>query len=159
MDVANIPDMCAPDNADGFICPNTEVFGTASIFWGIIGPKRQFALYHGLLWFFLIGALCPLAAWYAWRRWPRSVLRYVHFPVLFGGTGFIPPASAENYVTWAVVAFAFNYVVRRRRPMWWARYNCESLPRLPLVTSVPQNVSDDYFYAAVWVLQMCYPRA
>lgn len=27
----NIPDMCSPSQKDGFICPSTEVFGTASI--------------------------------------------------------------------------------------------------------------------------------
>lgn len=26
-----------------FICPNTEVFGTASIVWGVIGPAKQFS--------------------------------------------------------------------------------------------------------------------
>jgi hypothetical protein len=27
----NIADMCSPNQKDGFICPSTEVFGTASI--------------------------------------------------------------------------------------------------------------------------------
>lgn len=39
----NIPGMCSPDQPDGFICPSTEVFGTASIIWGVIGPERQFS--------------------------------------------------------------------------------------------------------------------
>lgn len=46
----NIPDMCDPSQKDGFICPSTEVFGTASIIWGVIGPARQFAkgqIYYG----------------------------------------------------------------------------------------------------------------
>jgi len=48
----NIPDMCSPDQKDGFICPSTEVFGTASIIWGVIGPARQFSkgqVYYGRL--------------------------------------------------------------------------------------------------------------
>lgn len=47
----NIPDMCSPDQKDGFICPSTEVFGTASIIWGVIGPARQFSkgqVYYGM---------------------------------------------------------------------------------------------------------------
>ena len=47
----NIPDMCSPDQKDGFICPATEVFGTASIIWGVIGPARQFSkgqVYYGM---------------------------------------------------------------------------------------------------------------
>ena len=58
----NIPGMCDPKQKDGFICPSTEVFGTASIIWGVIGPKRIFSsgqIYNKLLWFFLIGAFVP----------------------------------------------------------------------------------------------------
>lgn len=46
----NIPNMCTQDQRDGFICPGTEVFGTASIIWGVIGPARQFSygqVYYG----------------------------------------------------------------------------------------------------------------
>lgn len=39
----NIPGMCEAGQKDHFICPNTEVFGTASIIWGVIGPQRQFS--------------------------------------------------------------------------------------------------------------------
>ena len=113
----NIPDICTPHQPDSFVCPTADVFGASSIIWGVVGPRRQFRLYRGLEYAFLVGALCPLAAWLAWRRWPRTrgVLRYVHFPVLFTGPGLIPPASALNYVTWAAVAFVFNFVVRRRQ--------------------------------------------
>jgi hypothetical protein len=47
---SNIPNICSPDQKDGFICPSTEVFGTASIIWGVIGPARQFSkgqVYYG----------------------------------------------------------------------------------------------------------------
>ena len=46
----NIPDMCSPDQPSGFICPSTEVFGAASVIWGVIGPARQFSkgqIYYG----------------------------------------------------------------------------------------------------------------
>jgi OPT family oligopeptide transporter len=39
----NIPGICTPTQKDGFICPSTEVFGTASIIWGVIGPGVIFA--------------------------------------------------------------------------------------------------------------------
>jgi hypothetical protein len=42
---SNIPDICDPHQKDLFICANTDVFGTASIIWGVIGPARQFS--HG----------------------------------------------------------------------------------------------------------------
>jgi hypothetical protein len=48
----NIPGMCDRDQKDGFWCPSTGVFGTASIIWGVIGPARQFSsgqIYSGML--------------------------------------------------------------------------------------------------------------
>ena len=59
----NIKDMCSQDQDHGFTCPSTQVFGTASIIWGVIGPARQFSqgqIYYGLVFFFLIGFLAPL---------------------------------------------------------------------------------------------------
>ncbi|KAH7922249.1 small oligopeptide transporter [Leucogyrophana mollusca] len=122
----NIEDMCNPTQKDGFICPNTEVFGTASFIWGVIGPQRQFSggqVYNALVYFFLIGALCPTVAWLVSLKWPNSWVRYINFPVIFTGTGAIPPASALNYVPWAIVGFIFQYIIRRRHFSWWTKYN------------------------------------
>ncbi len=49
---------------------------------------------------------------------------HISFPVIFSGTGAIPPATAVNYVPWTIVGFIFNYVIRRRHFSWWAKYNC-----------------------------------
>ncbi|KAF5343654.1 hypothetical protein D9758_014690 [Tetrapyrgos nigripes] len=122
----NIDGMCSGDQKDGFICPSTEVFGTASIIWGVIGPQRQFSkgqIYYPLTFFFLIGVICPVLAWLVHLKWPNSIIRYINFPVIFTGTGLIPPATAMNYVTWAIVGFVFQYVIRRRHFSWWTKYN------------------------------------
>lgn len=122
----NIPDMCDPAQKDGFICPSTEVFGTASIIWGVIGPARQFSkgqVYYALLFFFLVGLAAPIFTYLLSLKFPNSWLRYLNFPVIFSGTGYIPPASAVNYVPWAIVGFVFQYVIRRRHFSWWTKYN------------------------------------
>jgi OPT family small oligopeptide transporter len=122
----NIKDFCAPNQKDGFICPSTEVFGTASIIWGVIGPRLMFSrgqTYYPLVFFFLVGAAAPAIAWTLNRRYPNSFLKYVNFPVIFNGTGLIPPATAINYVPWAAVGFIFQYVIRRRHFSWWTKYN------------------------------------
>ncbi|KAF7340477.1 Sexual differentiation process protein isp4 [Mycena venus] len=111
----NINDFCAPNQKDGFICPSTEVFGTASI----ILPTK---LPSPLVFFFLIGAAAPMIAWTLNKRYPNSFLKYVN-PVIFSGTGLIPPATAINYVPWAAVGFIFQYVIRRRHFSWWTKYN------------------------------------
>ena len=125
----NIPDICMKHQKDGFTCPSTTVFGTASIIWGVIGPARQFSagqIYNKLLWFFLIGATVPIISYFAQKRFPNSFLKYLHWPVIFTGTGLIPPATPSNYVTWCVVGFIFNYIIRRRWFSWWTKYNCKS---------------------------------
>jgi len=40
---ANIEDICTPDQKNGFICPGTNTFATASLFWGGVGPRRLFS--------------------------------------------------------------------------------------------------------------------
>jgi hypothetical protein len=45
------------------------------------------------------------------------------FPIIFAGTGNIPPASAVNYVPWAIIGFIFQYVIRKRHFSWWTKYN------------------------------------
>ncbi|PSS37359.1 hypothetical protein PHLCEN_2v836 [Hermanssonia centrifuga] len=100
---SNIPDICTKHQKDGFSCPNTTVFGTASIIWGVIGPARLFSggqLFNGLMWCFLIGAAIPVLSYLVQKRYPSSFLKYVNWPVIFTGTGLIPPATPSNYVTW-----------------------------------------------------------
>ncbi|KAN0078370.1 OPT oligopeptide transporter domain containing protein [Tylopilus felleus] len=123
---SNIPDICSATQKDGFICPSTEVFGTASMVWGVIGPAKIFSaggIYNALMYWFLIGAICPVIAYVIHLKWPSSFIRYVNFPVIFSGLGAIPPASAVNYVPWAIVGFIFNYYIRRRNFSWWVKYN------------------------------------
>jgi len=122
----NIEDMCSPTQKDHFICPSTEVFGTASIIWGVIGPGLQFSkgqTYYPLVYFFLIGTIAPIIPWAVSRRYPDSIFKYINLPVIFNGTGAIPPATAINYVPWAGVGFIFQYVIRRRHFSWWTKYN------------------------------------
>ncbi|KAF8184638.1 small oligopeptide transporter [Mycena galopus ATCC 62051] len=119
----NIDNLCSPGQKDRFVCPSTEVFGTASIIindnlQGLIGPGLIFSkgqtykcgclnrLTAALL-FFLVGAVAPLVGWTLTRTYPNGFLRYLN-PLIFAGTSAIPPATALNYV-----------------PAAWIKYNCK----------------------------------
>jgi len=120
----NIEGMCTTNAV--FICPVTQVFGAASVIWGVIGPQRQFSqgqLYYGLAFFFLFGALAPVVPWLMTKRYPKSFWKYINFPVIFNGTSLIPPATAVNYVPWIFVGWFFQSFVRRRNFSWWKKYN------------------------------------
>ncbi|GJJ11907.1 hypothetical protein Clacol_006145 [Clathrus columnatus] len=123
---SNIDGICDHHQKDDFICPSTQVFGAASIIWGVIGPARQFSrgnIFYPLTFFFLIGAILPCIPYFTSKKFPNSPFKYVNFPVIFNGTGLIPPATAVNYVPWGIVGFIFQYVIRRRHFSWWTKYN------------------------------------
>lgn len=104
--------------------------------WGVIGPQRQFShgqMYYGLVFFFLVGFLAPLGQYLIHRRFKWNILKYLNFPLIFTGTGNMPPATPINYVPWVTFGFIFNYVIRRRHFGWWSKYNCAS----PLSVSLP----------------------
>ncbi|CAJ2503875.1 Uu.00g112690.m01.CDS01 [Anthostomella pinea] len=91
------------DQPNGYSCPGGKVFYTASIIWGAIGPA--------------------LITWFLARRYPKSLFRYVNVPLIFGGAGYIPPATAYNDLCWGAVGMTFNYFIRRRWTPWWLQYN------------------------------------
>ncbi|POR32840.1 Small oligopeptide transporter, OPT family [Tolypocladium paradoxum] len=116
----NIDDVCDPQQRDRFTCPG------ASVIWGLIGPDRMFSpgrVYSGLFLFFILGALVPLAVYFASRRWPKSPVRFLMAPLIFGGAGSIPPATPLNYFSWGLVGFVFQYWVKKRHFGWWSRLN------------------------------------
>ncbi|PPQ69348.1 hypothetical protein CVT24_001643 [Panaeolus cyanescens] len=91
---SNIPGICDEKQKNNFTCVSTQVFGTASVIWGVIGPGLQFT---------------------------KGQIYY--FPLIFAGVGQIPPATAVNYVPWAIIGFIFQYIVRRKHFLFWAKYN------------------------------------
>lgn len=124
--LATIPDICSETQVHQWNCPSARVFYTASIVWGAIGPARMFsgdALYSALQWFWLVGAAAPVLTWFLARRYPRSFWRYVNMPLIFGGSGWLPPATVFIYYCWGIVGTVFNYFIRRRRTGWWLQYN------------------------------------
>lgn len=121
----HIPNICTPQALNGFNCPIARVHFNGSILWGVVGPQRFFGpggLYRPLVWAFLLGAIAPLGAWALGRRSKKNFWRKVNFPILFGSLSWIPPATGLNFSIWALVCFAFNYVIRRRQTAWWEKY-------------------------------------
>ena len=103
--------MCSTTQPDKFICPNTEVFGTASFIWGVIGPQRQFShgqIYYGLVFFFLIGAVSPIISYILMKRFPNSLMRYVNFPVIFTGIAWSEWPSYTCIVDKVILTFCLS---------------------------------------------------
>lgn len=73
--------------------------------------------------FFGVGAVVPIIIYYYVRKFPKSPVRFLMAPLIFGGSGSIPPASPLNYLSWGIVGFVFQYLVKKRHFNWWSRLN------------------------------------
>ena len=121
-----VEDICLPHQRQGYTCPGSNTFFTASVIWGAVGPRRLFsqgAIYSNLSWFFLVGFIAPIPFYFLARRFPLSYYRYINIPVLFAGLDGLPPGSGLNFISWVLTGFIFNYVIRRLHFRWWMRYN------------------------------------
>ncbi|PLB38868.1 small oligopeptide transporter, OPT family [Aspergillus candidus] len=121
-----IKDVCTAHQSNHFNCPNGRVFFNASVIWGVIGPARMFSpgqIYSFLMWFWLVGAILPVAIYFGARMFPRTRIRFLNAPLIFGGTGLIPPATPLNYLSWGVVGLVFNKYIRNKWRGWWMQYN------------------------------------
>ncbi|KAI3336378.1 small oligopeptide transporter [Xylariaceae sp. AK1471] len=124
--LANIDGICETTQPQRFSCPGGRVFFSASIIWGLIGPARVFSpgqIYSGLLIFFIIGAITPVIIYFAAKRYPRSPIKHLMAPLIFGGAGLIPPASPLNYLSWGIVGYVFQVLIKKRHFRWWSRLN------------------------------------
>lgn len=104
----NIKGICEEDQSARFTCPNGRVFFTASIIWGVIGPGRIFSkvgIYGQLQYFWLIGALLPIVFYFMAKKWRKGPFKFLHAPIIFGGTSYIPPATPLIYLSWGFVSF------------------------------------------------------
>jgi hypothetical protein len=74
-----------------------------------------------------------------------SFLRYLNFPIIFGGIQFISAATPLIYVAQLPICFLFNRVIRRRNPGWWLKYNCSYLSKrlTELIASDFSSLSPD----------------
>ncbi|XP_077248499.1 oligopeptide transporter 7-like [Tasmannia lanceolata] len=126
----SVPNICnkallPPDSP--WTCPMDRVFFSASVIWGLIGPRRIFGnlgFYNNVNWFFLAGAIAPLLVWLAHKAFPsKKWIPLINMPILIGATGMMPPATAVNFTSWIIVGFLSGFVVYRYRRDMWQRHN------------------------------------
>ncbi|KAJ6018022.1 hypothetical protein N7451_001401 [Penicillium sp. IBT 35674x] len=124
--LGNIENVCTEDQAANFSCPNGRTFFSSSIVWGVIGPQRIFgpgSIYTPILYFWLLGALLPVAFYLLMRFFPKSKARFLNAPVMLGAMSWLPPATPISYTSWVIFGLIFNYWIRRRWGGWWRQYN------------------------------------
>lgn len=124
--LGSIPGVCTQDQPNHYSCPNGRVFFNASVIWGVIGPAKMFSpgqMYNPMMYFWIVGLLLPIFIYILARYNPKGPWRYLNAPIIFAGSGLIPPATPLNYLSWGIVGFIFNKVIRDRARGWWMQYN------------------------------------
>ncbi|KAJ7615908.1 OPT-domain-containing protein [Roridomyces roridus] len=122
--MTKITGVCTPTQPDKFTCPGINTFFTASVIWGLLGPKRMFGpggTYNHLLWFFLIGAILPIPIYLLRKR--VKALHYFHLPIFLVGALQWAPLSMAQMWPAVPVGWFFNYFIKRRYLAWWSKYN------------------------------------
>lgn len=122
--LTNIDNYCDPHNKQKFTCAGSRTFYSASILWGVIGPKKVFnGLYPILQYCFLIGFLIAIPAvvfkFYAPRKYTKSFEPSV---VILGVMSFAP-TNLTYYTGGLYASIAFMYYVKTRYEAWWQKYN------------------------------------
>ena len=131
--IMSINDVCTADAPFRFSCPYQTSFYTATIFWGVISPKKLFGPgkeFNLMLLGFPLGFVLVFVAWAMRRLFPRSrVIRYFH-PVMFimGSVSYAPPYNlAFNLGNLYVNLLSFQYI-RKHYLAFWAKV--KQLPSL-----------------------------
>ncbi|KAK9257913.1 OPT oligopeptide transporter protein-domain-containing protein [Lipomyces tetrasporus] len=122
--VQGMTDLCSLTQPSKFTCPWAHTLYSQSVLLGLIGPKRTFdRLYPVLKYAFLIGFGVAVACYGLKRLFPRQ-LHFFHPVLILSGIGYWGSSYNLSYYTpGLIMSVVFNYYVRRRYAIWWAKYN------------------------------------
>ncbi|RDA88408.1 hypothetical protein CP532_5603 [Ophiocordyceps camponoti-leonardi (nom. inval.)] len=124
--LGHVNGVCDNMQPDHFSCPNGRAFFSATVVWGVVGPRRMFgagSMYANINWFWLIGAGLPLLLYGLSMLPAMRFLNRLQAPVMLGAMAWLPPGTPLSYSTWAVVGLIFNGWIRKRWKGWWMTYN------------------------------------
>ena len=125
LQVNSIEDYCDPKQPQKFSCPLSRTFYSASILWGVIGPKKVFGgLYPVLQWCFLIGFLLVFPCFLLKKYYGRHPLvKYFHPVILMQGFILWAPYNLSYITPGLYVSFAFMHYIKKKYTAWWSKYN------------------------------------
>ncbi|KAI8800688.1 OPT oligopeptide transporter protein-domain-containing protein [Cladochytrium replicatum] len=104
----------------------TQIFFTASVIWGAIGPMRIFGRgspYEVTNWFFLIGAFLPIPFWLLHKKYPKAGFAYVNWPIILNSAPFAGQNGANTILSPLIVSIVSQWWVRSKHPRWYEKYN------------------------------------
>ncbi|VVT57172.1 uncharacterized protein SAPINGB_P005570 [Magnusiomyces paraingens] len=117
--------ICDEKQEQNFTCPNESIYYSASVIWGVVGPRRVFnGMYPILKWCFLIGAFIPLPFYlihkYAPKNW--TFLRRLDSLLIVLGFLNFAPYNLTYYTTAFYISLIFMNYIRKRYVLWFQKY-------------------------------------
>ncbi|KAI8321470.1 OPT superfamily oligopeptide transporter [Martensiomyces pterosporus] len=122
--MSRIEGICTPENAT-WTCRSAAAFYSESVIWGLIGPSRMFGTvspYRPMLYLFVLGVFLPIPFWYLSKRYPNSLWKHVHIPVILSIAGSMPPVPTHSIVNWFIAAIFLVYIWNKYQKRSWQRY-------------------------------------
>lgn len=120
----SIKDYCSPTQPQKFTCADARTFYSASVLWGVIGPKKVFGgLYPILQWCFLIGFLLSLACIAIKVYAPKKMTKFFQPTLIIGGCINYAPYNLSYYTSGLYLSFFSMYYLRKNYLSWWEKYN------------------------------------
>ncbi|CAN6674941.1 oligopeptide transporter 2 [Trichomonascus vanleenenianus] len=121
--MAHYEGICEPQQPDRFTCPGQTIYYSASIIWGVIGPRRVFShLYPVLQWCFLIGVFLPIPFYLLEQRYPRSFWRNLKPLLIIAGFVTYAPFNMSFYTPSLYVSALFMVYIKKRYQAWFEKY-------------------------------------
>lgn len=122
--LGSIKGICTPDQKQKFTCPGDVTYYSASIEFGLIGPRRVFdQVYPILKWCFLIGFLLLIPAIAFQKLAPRRFTKHFQPTAVIGGMMIYAPYNLSYYTGGMYLSFTFMHYIRRKYLTWWEKYN------------------------------------
>ncbi|CAG8532260.1 24732_t:CDS:10, partial [Gigaspora rosea] len=119
-------DGTSSDPTGQFAGYQSQIFNTASIVWGLIGPARTFghdSMYSTLLWGFLIGVFAPVPFYLLHRKFPNVRFDLVNIPLICTGLSLLPGTYTNFIISGFIASFLSQYYAYRYQTRWWTKYN------------------------------------
>ncbi|RUS20254.1 hypothetical protein BC937DRAFT_95600 [Endogone sp. FLAS-F59071] len=114
------------DPAGQWTGQSAEIFNTASIIWGLIGPARMFgpgSQYSSIMWGFLVGFVAPVPIYLLHRRWPTVGFEMANVSIFALGASTFPGPYGNIIISGLIASVISMWYLFRYHHSWWSKYN------------------------------------
>ncbi|CAG8512033.1 7682_t:CDS:2 [Ambispora leptoticha] len=128
-----------PDPTGQWSGRSPQIFYSASIIWGLIGPSRFFgpgSLYYGCLLGFVVGFVLPIPFYLLHRKYPNTGFNLINLPIIASGASFIPQVPTNVIMSGLIASTLSQFYAARYHTNWFRKYNYVLAASLDSATTI-----------------------